>query len=93
VILAEGESIQPAHLQLSAPPLQVEAHQAPVDPWAGFDWSGSLSDVTRRAVAQVERRKVQRALEEAGGDRTRAAAALQVPVRFLLGKLREYRLE
>jgi DNA-binding NtrC family response regulator len=92
VILAEGETIQPAHLQLQAVMEVPEGPKGVPDPWAGFDWTGSLSDVTRRAIGQVERRKIQQTLEETGGEPARAAAALQVPVRFLLGKLREYRL-
>ena len=95
VILAEGDTIQPAHLQLSAPPAAAEAAGGapPADPWETIDWRGSLAEVTRRAVVEVERRKLARALAECGGDRVRAAEALQVPVRFLLSKIREYRLE
>jgi transcriptional regulator with GAF, ATPase, and Fis domain len=92
VILAEGETIQPAHLQLPATALSVETLATPADPWAHLDWSGSLSEVSRRALGQVERRKILKALDEAGGDRVRTAAALQVPVRFLLAKIREYRI-
>jgi transcriptional regulator with PAS, ATPase and Fis domain len=33
------------------------------------------------------------ALDQAQGDRTRAAAALGVPIRFLQGKVKEYRIE
>jgi transcriptional regulator with GAF, ATPase, and Fis domain len=93
VLLAAGDTIQPGHLQLSAQPIAVALDAATADPWEAFDWSGGLSDVSRRAIGEVERRKIKRVLEETAGDRARAAEVLQVPVRFLQGKLREYRLE
>lgn len=92
VILADGDTIQPAHLQIGALPLPPAA-SPPADPWDTVDWSGSLADVTRRVVVEAERRKLSRALAEAGGDRVRAAEALQVPVRFLMSKIREYRID
>src|SRR5262249_41416134 len=53
VILAEGETIFPRHLNLSfAAPIEAEA-DAP-SPWAHFDMSGSLLDVARRATREVE---------------------------------------
>ena len=52
--------------------------------------SGSLADVTRRAIAEVERRKIQAALKEAAGQRPRAADLLQVSYKTLLQKMKEY---
>ena len=65
---------------------------APEDPWAALDLSGSLADATRRLVAEVERRKIVEALKATGGDRVRAAEQLQVPLRFLQSKIKDYRL-
>ena len=93
VLLAEGDTIQPGHLQLSKTPTAVDPAPVPVDPWESFDWSGGLSEVSRRALAEVERRKIRRVLDDANGDRARTADLLQVPLRFLQAKLREYRLE
>ena len=94
VILCEGETIQPGHLQLA--PSQTLAGavvaSAPEDPWAALDLSGSLADATRRLVAEVERRKIVEALKATGGDRVRAAEQLQVPLRFLQSKIKDYRL-
>ncbi len=60
------------------------------DPFATFDWSGPLADVTRRAITEVEKRRIRTALDEAAGDRARAAEALQVPLRFLQAKVKDY---
>jgi DNA-binding NtrC family response regulator len=93
VLLAEGDTIQPGHLQLSARPVTAAVQAAPADAWEAFDWSGGLPEVSRRALAEVERRKIAQVMQETRGDRTRAAALLQVPLRFLQAKLREFRLE
>jgi len=91
VILAEGETIHPRHLNLS---FQAEFDAAvEADPWAAFDWSGTLAEVTRRAIAQAERRKLEQALQEAGGNKGRAAEILQVSYKTLLAKLKEYRID
>jgi DNA-binding NtrC family response regulator len=94
VILAEGETIQPAHLQLSVagPGGGAGAASAASDPWSGIDLTGSLAEVSRRVLGEVEKRKLTWALREAGGDRTRAAALLEVPLRFLQAKLKDYHL-
>jgi len=94
VILTEGETIHPHHLNLSFRPSSVAPlEQADGNAWANIDLSGNLTDATRRVVAEVERRKIEQALKEAGGDRGRAAELLQISFRTLLGKLREYALE
>ena len=94
VLLVEGDTIQPGHLQLAAA-LPATA------PGARGRWTrGSRSTGTagcptspRRALAEVERRKIRRVLDQAGGDRSRAAELLQVPLRFLQSKMRELRME
>lgn len=45
------------------------------------------------AVAKLERRLIERALDTAGGNRTRAAELLKINRRLLYDKLREYGLE
>ncbi|MCL4845522.1 MAG: sigma-54 dependent transcriptional regulator [Acidobacteria bacterium] len=97
VILADGDTIHPAHLHLAfsgeAPAPAQPASAGTVDPWASIDLSGSLADATRRVLLEAERRKVAMALAQHGGDRAKAAEALQVPVRYLAAKMREHRLE
>jgi DNA-binding NtrC family response regulator len=91
VILAEDEAIQPRHLNLSFVSVSPVAEEA--DRWASFDLSGSLVDVTRRVVSEVEKRKIQDALKEADNNKGRAAELLQVSYKTLLGKLKEHRID
>ena len=60
----------------------------PEDPFAGFDFSGSLTDITNRAIAEVERRAIQTAMEEANGDGPRAADRLQIGYKVLTAKMK-----
>jgi DNA-binding NtrC family response regulator len=55
--------------------------------------SGSLSDVTRRVIAGVEKLKIEEALQEAEGSKGRAAELLQISYKALISKLKEYRME
>ncbi len=89
VILSEGDAIHARHLNLS---LHAPALADPPSPWATFDLSGSLADVTRRAQAELERKKIEHALKEGGGDKGRAADLLGIQYKVLLGKLKEYGL-
>jgi len=111
VILCEGDTIHPRHLNLSfAAPRPRTTDQGPAerngradgresapaaspDPWAHVDLSGTLGDAVRRVTAAVERRKVEQAMRDAGGNRERAAESLQISYRALLQKLREYGVE
>jgi DNA-binding NtrC family response regulator len=90
VILAEGDTIHPAHLNLRAAALLTV--QAP-DPWDAIDLSGSLTDVLARVSTEAERRKIAQVLRDTGGDRARTADALHIGYKALLGKLKELGLE
>jgi DNA-binding NtrC family response regulator len=91
VILADGDTIFPRHLNLSfAAPLQDEN---PTSPWAHVDLSGSLIDVTRRVTLEVEKAKIEAVLAEAGGNKGRAAELLQMNYKALLAKLREHGID
>jgi len=94
VILTNGDTIHARHLSLSfrTAPTANPAGDEPASPWAAIDLSGTLAEVTRRVVAEVERRKIEQALSEAGGDRGRAAERLQVSYKTLVAKLKEYSL-
>jgi len=94
VILSDSDTIRASQLSLPAR----EAPGAPetvdeANPWAAIDLSGSLTDATRRVVAEVERRKIEEALKEAGGNRLRAAELLQVSQKVFVAKLKERGLE
>jgi DNA-binding NtrC family response regulator len=88
VILTEGDTIHQRHLSLSfrdATPAQMQ-----LDPWDQIDLSGTLGDAVRRVSAEVERRKIELALKEAGGNKAQAAHALQIGFKVLMQKLRTY---
>jgi DNA-binding NtrC family response regulator len=91
VILADGDTIQQRHLNLAfrlAAPPSVQA-----DPWEHIDLSGTMADALRRVSSEVERRKVERALQEAGGDKVQAAHALQIGFKLLLQKIKTYGIQ
>jgi DNA-binding NtrC family response regulator len=93
-ILTEGDTIHPRHLNLS---FRGPSLAAPVEedggPWSKIDLSGSLAEASRRTLIQVERRKIEQALKEAGGNHGRAAEVLQVSYKAFSSKLREYGFE
>jgi DNA-binding NtrC family response regulator len=92
VILTEGDTIHGRHLNLSAHSIR-PAPADELDVWAQLDWTGTLADVTQRVLGEVERRKIQQALSDADGDRSRAADILQVGFKALTAKLKDYGLE
>src|SRR4030095_2520974 len=91
VILADGDAVLPRHLHLSF--VVTEADNVPVNPLVDLDLSGSLMDATKRALAVVERMKIEEALKEADNVKGRAAELLQISYKMLLAKLKEHRLE
>ena len=91
-ILANGAEIDAEELQLPA------ARPAPEEMPEGmleerFLWEGPLEEVSQRAVAHVERFKIQNALREAKWNKTRAAEKLGVSYKTLLTKIRGLGLE
>jgi DNA-binding NtrC family response regulator len=91
VILAEGDAIQPRHLNLSFK--VVERDVEPPNPLMELDLSGSLAEATRRGLTAVERVKIEQVLKEADNNKGRAAELLQISYKALLAKLKEHRLE
>ncbi|BCS34552.1 acetoacetate metabolism regulatory protein AtoC [Luteitalea sp. TBR-22] len=93
VILAEGDTIHAQQLNLGAGEIVREAHPAPPrDPWDEIDLSGTLPEASRRVLMEVERRKIAQALEDARWDHAKASAALQIPPRLLLARIRDFKL-
>jgi DNA-binding NtrC family response regulator len=90
VILSDDDTIQPRHLSLSS--RSPVAAAGPVSPWDQIDLRGNLADVMRRVGAEVEKRKLEQALKDAGGNRQRAADLLLVNYRIFLQKLKEHGL-
>ena len=69
------------------------AAEAAPGPWEQIDLSGSLSEATRRTVAEVERRKIEQVLQETERNKGRTAEILQISYKMLLSKLKEHRIE
>jgi DNA-binding NtrC family response regulator len=94
VILSDADAILPRHLNLSFRPSaagRADAATAPAaSPWDQLDLSGSMNEALRRVTGEVERRKVEQALKEAGGNKHRAAEMLQVSYKALLQKQKEH---
>jgi DNA-binding NtrC family response regulator len=87
VILCDGDTIQPRHLNLS---FKQPVAPAATSPWDQIDLSGTLTDALRRTSAEVEKRKLEQAIRDAAGNKMRAAEALQVSYKTLLQKLKEH---
>jgi DNA-binding NtrC family response regulator len=88
VILAEGDTILQRHLNLSF--RSAAPAQAQIDPWDQIDLSGTMADAMRKVGSEVERRKIESALKEAGGNKAQAAHALQIGFKVLLQKIKAY---
>jgi DNA-binding NtrC family response regulator len=89
VILCEGDTIQPRHLNLSFRQPAV-APPPPASPWEEIDLTGTMMEALRRVTGEVERRKIEQALKEAAGNKQRAAEALQISYKTMLQKLKEH---
>jgi DNA-binding NtrC family response regulator len=91
VILSDGATIEARHLSLPSRPVAAGAlAPPPADPWELIDLSGTLDDASRRAVREVERRKIAEALRATDGDTVKAAERLGMPSRLLMRKIRAY---
>jgi DNA-binding NtrC family response regulator len=89
VILSEGDTIHPRHLNLSFRPAPAAAPPA-TSPWEQIDLGGSMGEALRRVTAEVERRKLEQALRDATGNKMRAAEALQLTYKTMLQKMKEH---
>jgi len=90
-ILTEGDTIRSRHLNLSF--RGGIAAEAPPDAWEQIDLAGTMADASRRILIEVERRKIVKALQEAGGQKPKAADLLQVSYKTFVQKLKEYGIE
>jgi len=85
-ILTDSMVLEPADLGL------VRKDGVDFDTLRGFDLSGTLADVTQRAVRSVERSKIADVLQANDGNKTRAAEDLNVSYKTLLTKIKDYDL-
>ena len=70
---------------------RIDAGDLFLDPWESGGRDAELAP--GMTIAEAERRLIQRTLEAAGGNRTRASAMLGISVRTLRNKLRAFREE
>jgi DNA-binding NtrC family response regulator len=92
VILADGDTIHRANLSLTFPTGPADQALA-ASPWDTLDLSGTMADVTRRVMGEVEPRRIKLALEETGGNKVRASEILQMSYKALVARLREYGID
>ncbi|MGC4084592.1 MAG: sigma-54 dependent transcriptional regulator [Vicinamibacterales bacterium] len=92
VILTEGDAIHARHLNLVSYIEPAAPEPVPIDPWDSINLAGTLTEASKRVVAEVERRKIARALADAQGNQGRAAETLQISYKLLLQKMRDYSL-
>jgi DNA-binding NtrC family response regulator len=83
VILSDGDTIFPKHLNLIGEDLSRPESIVPQ-----LDLTGSLSDITSRAVAEAERLAIRQALAETNGDGPRAADRLQIGYKVFTAKMK-----
>jgi DNA-binding NtrC family response regulator len=87
VILCDGDTIHPRHLNLS---FRQPVAPVPTSPWDQIDLAGTMADALRRTTAEVERRKIEQALRDAAGNRMRPADLLKIRYKSLQQKLKDY---
>ncbi len=92
VILSSGQTLDPDSFQLPAD-RPVAGQIPPGMLYDDFPWEGPLEEVADRALAHVERHKIQVALRETKWNKTRAAEKLGVSYKTLLSKIRALGLE
>jgi DNA-binding NtrC family response regulator len=91
-ILTNANEIDAATLQLpGAKPAVDDFPKGMIED--SFEWEGALDEVSQRAVAHVERFKIDTALREAKWNKTRAAEKLGVSYKTLLSKIKNLGLE
>jgi len=80
VILARSETIRPADIVLGVPGEEAAPHPS---------LDGSLDEVAERWRRAGEMARIRRALEVAGGEKSRAADDLGIPLRRLVQRMKE----
>jgi DNA-binding NtrC family response regulator len=91
-ILCDADAIDAADLHL--PATRPEEGRMPSGMLSdGFQWEGSLQEVSARVVEHVERFKIEAALRDSKWNKTRAAEQLGVSYKTLLNKIRALGLE
>ncbi len=82
LILCEGDTIQKKQLGL--------ASAVSGDAMSGIPMDGTLEDASKAALKIVESKRIAKALEDTGGNKTKAAEILKVSYKTLLTKIKDY---
>jgi DNA-binding NtrC family response regulator len=85
IILSEGGAISPEHISLSPARDGFPTDEVPM--------GGSLAETAREAQRIAETSRIRKALDETGGNKTRAAKTLGVSYKTLLTKIKDYGLQ
>ena len=85
-ILSDSLVIQPADLGF------LTSKSSANETLQELDLSGTLSDVAHRALSLVERKKIEAALAENSGNKSRTAEDLGISYKTLLNKIKDYGL-
>jgi transcriptional regulator with PAS, ATPase and Fis domain len=80
LILCEGDTITQEHLRFNAP-----LQDIPLD--------GTLDETAKAALKIAESQRIRIALQDTGGNKSRAAKLLKVSYKTLLTKIKEYKIE
>jgi DNA-binding NtrC family response regulator len=85
LILSEGDTITKAELRLTSV-------SSPEELSGDISLSGTLDEVAKAALKTAESRRIRKALEDTGGNKTKAAEMLKVSYKTLLTKIKDYGL-
>jgi DNA-binding NtrC family response regulator len=85
LILCEGDTIQKKQLGL--------APAASGDAMSDIPMEGTLEDAAKAALKTAESKRIAMALEDTGGNKTKAAEILKVSYKTLLTKIKDYEIE
>lgn len=88
VILCDGKTITANDLHLTQP-----RPKTTVSDLSHIDYSGSLDEVSERALHLVQKRKIEMALRECGFNKSRAAELLNISYKTLLTKIKDLQIE
>jgi len=83
IIICKGKEIKEGDIILPEKPFTLIEN---------FNFSGTLKQVTARAISVIEKKKIERVLKEVDYNKTRAAEVLEISYKSLLNKIKEYEL-
>lgn len=83
IIICKGKEIKEGDIILPEKPFTLIEN---------FNFSGTLKQVTTRAINVIEKKKIEQVLKDVDYNKTRAAEVLEISYKSLLNKIKEYEL-